>query len=196
MIVEEYFKTPVWAEMIPEWVSELNKLSDPLLNKKTTFGKSVHSNNLIFNKKFKKYRDYIGNKAYEFLDSMGHDLSKHTLIFNDLWVQDFPKDGGGHHNTHTHSNNHVTGFFFLKSSDTSSYPVFHDPRYTHVVSKLPEKNPYALTNATTEVFWKPKPGTLMFSPAYMAHQYVVQGKEDFRFLHFNIQAIPTVKENK
>jgi hypothetical protein len=36
-----------------------------------------------------------------------------------------------------------------------------------------------------------KPGTLIFFPGYMEHEYAVDhGKEPFRFIHFNIQAVP------
>lgn len=37
---------------------------------------------------------------------------------------------------------------------------------------------------------EPKPGTLIFFPAYVEHQYVVDdGIDDFRFIHFNLQCI-------
>jgi len=37
----------------------------------------------------------------------------------------------------------------------------------------------------------PKPGTMIFFPSYLPHSYVVDhGKEPFRFIHWNIQAIP------
>ena len=37
---------------------------------------------------------------------------------------------------------------------------------------------------------KPKPGTLIFFPAYVPHQFTVdEGSEPFRFIHFNLQAV-------
>jgi hypothetical protein len=36
----------------------------------------------------------------------------------------------------------------------------------------------------------PQPGQLMFFPAYVPHQFSVDnGVDDFRFIHFNVQAI-------
>lgn len=205
MIVEEYFKTPVWVDYKKEWVSDIIKITDPFIeeakklnehkikeNNNSDFGIVHHSNNFMKNPKMKNYIDYIGKKSHEFLDWMGYDLSNHKLIFTEFWVQEFPKDGGGHHNTHIHSNNHVSGFLYLKCSDKSSLPVFHDPRTGHVVSKLPEKDKSKITHASEAVHWKVNPGTLIFSPAYMAHQYVVQKGDPFRFIHFNIQAIPNL----
>ena len=206
MIVEEYFKTPVWVEHKPEWVKDVIKITDPLIKQAkknnqdkikkqggSDFGIVHHSGSFMKEPKMKPYVDYIGQKSHEFLDWMGYDISNHTLIYTEFWVQEFPKDGGGHHNTHIHSNNHVTGFLYLKCSNTSSLPVFHDPRTGHVVSKLPEKDYSQITYASQSVHWKIQPGTLIFSPAYMAHEYVVQKGDPFRFIHFNIQAIPKIE---
>ena len=45
-----------------------------------------------------------------------------------MWVQEFAKKGGGHHSAHIHWNQHVSGFYFLKCSDKTSYPIFHEPK--------------------------------------------------------------------
>ena len=38
---------------------------------------------------------------------------------------------------------------------------------------------------------KPKPGTLIIFPGYLEHEYAVDyGYEPFRFIHWNIQAVP------
>lgn len=209
MIVEEYFKTPIWVEQKSEWVDDLIKITNPLIQsaKKTNkdkikknngsdFGIIYHSDNFMNNSNIITYTNYIEKKSHEFLDWMGYDLSKHTLIFTEFWVQEFPKDGGGHHNTHIHPNNHVSGFLYLKCSNSSSVPVFHDPRVGHLISKLPEKDSNALSYASMAMHWKVSPGTLIFTPAYMAHEYRVQKGDPFRFIHFNIQAIPNLnKEN-
>ena len=44
---------------------------------------------------------------------------------------------------------------------------------------------------TDLVHIKPTPGTLIIFPGYLEHEYAVDhGKEPFRFIHWNIQAIP------
>ena len=46
---------------------------------------------------------------------------------------------------------------------------------------------------TETVNFHPKPGTLLLFPGYMEHEFSVDpGFEPFRFIHFNIQAIPKV----
>ena len=125
-----------------------------------------------------------------FLDAMGFDLSNHTCVFTECWVQEFPKDGGGHHNSHVHANNHVSGFLYLKRDEDGPIPVIHDPRPAALLSALPEKDKTQVTYASQSAHWKPTPGTLILIPAYLTHQYSVGGpNQSFRFIHFNIQAI-------
>jgi hypothetical protein len=41
-------------------------------------------------------------------------MQQYTTMFSELWVQEFAKNGGGHHSAHIHWNQHVSGFYFLK----------------------------------------------------------------------------------
>ena len=61
------------------------------------------------------------------------------LCLVSLWVQEFAKKGGGHHRAHIHWNQHVSGFYFLKCSDKTSYPVFHEPKTGARCTKLKMK---------------------------------------------------------
>jgi hypothetical protein len=54
-------------------------------------------------------------------------------------VQEFAKKGGGHHSAHIHWNQHVSGFYFLKCSNKTSYPVFHEPKTGARCTKLKMK---------------------------------------------------------
>ena len=41
-----------------------------------------------------------------------------------------------------------------------------------------------------KIHYKPKPGLLMFFPGYVPHEFAVDdGIDDFRFIHFNLQAV-------
>ena len=207
--LEEYFKCPIWWADQPKFVNKLNKASDSYIkasqknlkkdidkrNKKFgnkgDMGHVFHSTSLIGDPKFKDLQDYIGATAHNLLDEMGFDLTKYSLFTTEMWVQEFAQKGGGHHTLHTHWNGHISGFYFLKASETTSMPVFDDPRPGNVMNLLPEKDKSKITYATSQVHYKAKPGRLMFFPSYMPHQYVVDmGYEPFRFIHFNCQAIP------
>ena len=203
MQFKEYFKTPVHVEEKPEWVDPINKICDSYIKeakernkekikkqKGSDFGMVAHSFPIASDPKLKEYIKYIGDRSWEFLDAMGYDLKNHTCVFTECWVQEFPKDGGGHHNSHVHPNNHVSGFYYLHRNEDSPLPVLHDPRPAALICALPEKNAQEMTYASQAIHWRPNPGTLIIQPAYITHQYSVGGpNKPFRFIHFNIQAI-------
>ena len=142
MKFDEYFKTPVYLENLSHWTDDINKKCEKHLDKikqskdykervkkkNSDFGEVAHSFPIASDPELKFCIDHIGQRSWEFLDQMGFDLSNHTCVFTECWVQEFPKDGGGHHNSHVHPNNHVSGFLYLKRDEDGPVPVIHDPR--------------------------------------------------------------------
>ena len=206
---EDLFKCPIWYADEPGFVESLNKASDPYIeaskkNLKETIdkknkkfgnkgdmGQVFHSTSLINDPKFKDLQNYVGATAHNLLTEMGFDLTNYQVFITEMWVQEFAKNGGGHHTLHTHWNGHISGFYFLKASEATSMPVFDDPRPGNVMNLLPEKDKSKISNASSQVYYKVKPGRIMFFPSYMPHQYIVDlGYEPFRFIHWNCQAIP------
>ena len=203
MHINEYFKTPVWTEEKPEFVKSLNKASDKYIkearkrDKKNIrinkdFGTTHHSTPLVRDNDFIDLRNYVGQKSWEFLDHHGYDMKQYQTIFSEMWVQEFSKKGGGHHSAHIHWNQHVSGFYFLKCSEKTSYPIFHDPRPGAEMTKLFMKNQEQITLASNQVHYRQKPGTMIIFPGYVPHEFAVDaGLEPFRFIHFNIKVVET-----
>ena len=207
MFKQDYFASPVYSEDKPEWVEHLNKCSDPYIaearknqeenNKKrltlgykNDIGLTYHSSPLEPDPNFAEFHKYMATKSRWVLDDMGYDVEKYNLIYTESWVQEFSFNGAGHHWFHTHANNHISGFYFLKASEKTSRPMFQDPRTAHVPLKLKEKDSSKITNANDIVNYTPKPGLLMLFPAYLSHAYQVDhGIEPFRFIHINIRAV-------
>ena len=203
MYINEYFKTPIWSEQKPEFVKSLNKASDKYIKKAREtqkkyikqygdFGTSYHSTPLTKDNDFIDFRNYIGQKSWEFLDHQGFDMPQYQTIFSEMWVQEFSKKGGGHHSAHVHWNQHVSGFYFLKCGEKTSFPIFHEPRTGARTTKLRMKPGLKdILNGNDLVHYRPQPGTLLIFPGYLEHEYAVDhGKEPFRFIHWNIQAVP------
>ena len=203
MEISEYFKTPIWSEQKPEFVKSLIKVTNKYIKTARTrdkkiikdnkdFGYSHHSTSLTQDNNFLDFRNYIGQKSWEFLDHHGYDMKQYSTMLSEMWVQQFSKNGGGHHSAHVHWNQHVSGFYFLKCSDKTSMPVFHEPRTGARATKLKIKPEIKeVVNGTELVHFKPQPGTLLIFPGYLEHEFSVDhGKEPFRFIHWNIQAVP------
>jgi len=220
-----HFNSPIYYIEIPEWVDKTNKICDKYIkeikknnvkvikNREKELGKKIgdhgmshHSKSLIGELNLKELKDYIGLTSWNILNNMSYDLSDYELFWTELWVQEFSEKGGGHHEGHMHYDNHISGFYFLKCSDKTSMPVFHDPRPAKVITQLPQKNENNITLSSDKIHYKPKPGTMILFPSYMEHQFTVDnGIEPFRFIHFNLQAVRkmiinavrnTVKEKK
>ena len=206
---EDYFKCPVCFADAPKFVKDLNKASDKYIevakknlkkniakrNKKFgdigDMGHVFHSTSLIGDPSFLTLQNYIGATAHNLLVEMGFDMTNHVLFTTEMWVQEFAKNGGGHHTLHTHWNGHISGFYFLKASKKTSMPLFEDPRAGNVMNLLPEKDKTIITYASTQVHYQVQPGRIIFFPSYMPHQYTVDmGYDPFRFIHWNCQAIP------
>lgn len=166
------------------------KRRDKIYKKKVgDIGLSHASTTLIGDKKLEKFSSFVEQTAFNILDSQGFDMSKQIIDFTELWVQEFGKKGGGHQRVHVHDG-HMSGFYFLKCSEKTSYPIFHDPRPAAVVTKLPYKEPLQ-TNSIKEADIRPKPGMFVFFNSFLPHEFAVDpGVEPFRFIHFNLTCYP------
>jgi len=206
---EDLFKCPVWFADEPAFADDLNRASDKYIevakknlkkdidkrNKKFgdkgDMGNVFHSTTLVGDPNFLELTNYIGATANNLLLEMGFDLTNYQVFTTELWVQQFAKQGGGHHTLHTHWNGHMSGFYFLKCSEKTSRPLFEDPRAGNIMNLLPEKDKTKVTYASHQINYEVKPGRMIFFPSYMPHQYIVDmGYEPFRFIHWNCQAIP------
>ena len=204
MFINNYFWTPVWSEEKPEFLNSLNKATNKYINEarkrdkknikvNKDFGTTHHSTALTRDNDFLDFRNYVGQKSWEFLDHHGYDMKQYTLIFSEMWVQEFAKKGGGHHSAHIHWNQHVSGFYFLKCSKKTSVPVFHEPRTGARATKLKMKpgiETKGMFNGSELIHFKPNPGALLIFPGYLEHEFSVDhGIDPFRFIHWNITAV-------
>ena len=211
-----YFSTPVYSIMKPEWLDKSIKATDKYIaesykrkaeDKKARkkflgnknylkvkdHGWSYHSTPLTGDPELKELESYVGATSFNLMSEWGYDMDNYSLFFTEFWVQEFSKNGGGHHDTHVHWDNHISGFYFLKCSDKTSVPVFQDPRAGAMMTKLPMKDNTKISHKSDNLHYRPKPGQLIIFPAYMQHQFTVDdGIDDFRFIHFNLQAIRNI----
>ena len=195
LIKENYFKTPVYYLNDTSWIENLNincdkHILDALKNNKDCFKSVYHSSSLAEDDNFKEFIKFICNISYKILDEQGYNMNLYSLIISDLWVQEFSKKGGGNHNSHIHSNSHISGFYFLKCSSKTSFPIFHDSRLNKKMIQLKEKDEKLNTDSSEKINVTSAPGLFVFFNSYLEHEFIVDnGIEPFRFIHFNLQAI-------
>ena len=202
--VEDTFKCPIYIAKKPEWVDKLNKASDPIIERLRKNWKkkikdpkdpakqmpnSLHSELLWQYPEFKDIANLILQQSWNILHWQGYNLNNRVPLLSELWVQEFPEEGG-FHDIHEHGNNHISGFYFLKCNEKTSHPVFWDPRPGKKMTDLLMREPNKINYGSQQIHYKVKPGTFIFFNSYMPHSYVhYKGKDKFRFIHFNMQAI-------
>jgi len=183
------FESPIYVTKKNEWVDEVTKVTKKYIKSSTLSESVYHSDDIYSDKKLKKFCKFILDKSDEILDEQGFDTKKYKLNFSEMWVQEYDGLGKAHHSIHTHSNTHISGFYFLKCSSNSSFPRFHDPRPGAMMTKLYEKDSNEFTIASQSVDLKCLPGTFVFFNSYLPHEFTrdVMG-EPFIFIHFNVRA--------
>ena len=182
---ENIFPTPIWVVDEPSHVNKFNKATDIFIKKAKRRDK-----NQIYNKRNKALK-IKGDIGSVYLSESLINVKDFKLFMTEMWVQEFAKDGGGHHSLHTHWNGHISAFYFLKGSEKTSRPIFEDPRPGNLMNLLPLKDEQNVVYGTHQINYVPKPGRFIFFPSYLPHLYTVDlGVEPFRFIHFNCQAIP------
>ena len=209
LLPSSFFATTFYYVQDKQWLKSLNKISDRYIKESAPFWKEKidarnkriekdikdfgfvhHSDSMIGDPGMKNFSKHIKQTAWNILDSQGYDLTNYEIKFNDLWVQDFAKHGGGFHDTHVHGNSHVSGFYFLKCSPHTSFPYLHDPRHGKHMMDLPEKNENFIGPSTKKINYAVTPGSLLLFNSFVPHQFPVDiGKAPFRFIHFNLQAV-------
>jgi len=188
------FTSSIYTLEKKEWLHDLNNSCEKYIDQdyiKNNFGVSNHSTSLTNDNNFKEFNIFICKTGIDILNAQGYNTDIYSLIISELWVQEFSKKRGGNHNSHMHSNNHISGFYFLKCSEKTSFPVFHDPRHVKKALQLTQRNIDNITLASEKISMRAPSGTFIFFNSYLEHEFVVDhGIEPFRFIHFNLQAVP------
>ena len=209
-----FFESIVYYADCPEYLENLNKIMDEYVLKAREekqkeikerneryntdvgdHGMSYHSHGRLYeDERLHKFELFVRTTARYVLEHQGFDVSNYELDYTEMWVQEFADHGGGHHDTHVHWDNHVSGCYFLKCSDRTSKPIFRDPRAGRMMLNLPIKNHKRICTGMEMHKLKIKPGKLVLFNSYLPHQFDVDdGVDPFRFIHFNIQARPIDK---
>ena len=151
---------------------------------------SYHSNNLWQEEPFKPFVEFVMQQMWNILSWQGYNLQGKRPLLQECWVQEFPEEGG-FLEIHIHSNNHMSGFYFLQCSQETSKPSFHDPRPGKMMTDLMPVDKKKVSTCTSQIHYPVKPGDFIFFNSYLPHaynHYASKGGEKFRFIHFNMQA--------
>ena len=198
----DLFASPIYRGNDTSWLT-LDNHVDIIINnlkkdwkkrikegKETKLANSYHSNNLWQEEPFKPFVEFVMQQMWNILSWQGYNLQGKRPLLQECWVQEFPEEGG-FHEIHIHSNNHMSGFYFLQCSQETSKPSFHDPRPGKMMTDLMPVDKKKVSTCTSQIHYPVKPGDFIFFNSYLPHaynHYASKGGEKFRFIHFNMQA--------
>jgi uncharacterized protein (TIGR02466 family) len=136
--------------------------------------------------RLKEFSGFIGATAWNILNEQGYNMQNFNTTFLEMWTQEHHKHSAMDQHIHGHGSQ-IVGFYFLETPENCSRVVFHDPRAAKAPIDLPEQDMGAATFASKMINFEPKPGTLMFANAWLAHAFTRHAAETpIKFVHFNL----------
>ena len=122
----------------------------------------TRSANLHKQKEFKKFVELVISTSKEILDELKYDVE--DIVITDMWATVLKSEE--HHPAHTHSNNFLSGVYYLHSDQGASI-MFQDPRPAAGVI-VPRKKESTVANASL-LSYASKQNRAMFFPSWLPH---------------------------
>ena len=126
------------------------------------------SANLHKQKEFKEFTELVISTSKEILDKLKYDVE--DIVITDMWATVLKS--GENHPAHTHSNNFLSGTYYLHSDQGASI-MFRDPRPAAGVI-LPRMTESTITNASLLTYASKQNRAIIF-PSWLPH-YVKPNK--------------------
>ena len=131
--------------------------------------------------KYKALGDKVLELSKVYLDDLKYEYEKHHIT--SMWSNILKP--GEYHSPHTHSNNLVSGVFYLQSKDDSPAITFVDPRPQSGVIQ-PQSKEYNVFNSS-QYYYPARVNTTILFPSWLQHYVPVNNSNDNRIsISFNI----------
>ena len=138
---------------------------------------------------FQRFASLVKQYSKNICNHLSYDVD--DIVITDMWANVLKQ--GEHHNVHTHSNNFLSGTYYLQSDQGASI-VFHDPRPAADVI-VPKKKETTPLNSSL-LSYASKTNRAIFFPAWLPH-WVQQNKSSSNRISiaWNIQVKGQVGEH-
>ena len=145
--------------------------SSQKVGRKTNW-QSNHNPNLHEHQKYKPLGKKVLELSKEYIEDLKFEFDDHYIT--GMWSNILKP--GEFHSPHTHSNNLVSGVFYLQTNDNSPAITFLDPRPQSSVLQ-PQAKEYNIFNSTM-FFYPAKVNRMILFPSWLEH-YVPQNDTKF-----------------
>jgi hypothetical protein len=155
--------------------------SHPVVHTKTIFG-----DDRLFN-----FCNDVLTMARDIVLEQGYSLNEHELYISEMWCQEHHFSSGM--DKHIHGQGSVlSGFYFFQENVEGCKVEFSDPRPSKEYGMiLPKSFSEKETSADNIIHMHPKKGFFVFINSWLPHSISRnQSQNPFRFVHYNISAVP------
>jgi len=194
-IVNHYIHFPVniYSINAPRFLPEVTQISDKYLEIKKNEIKDLNeiypvvmTDNFFTEPSINEFVSFVGNTAFNVLESQGFDLKNLATTFYEMWTQEHYKMSGMEQHIHGYGS-HLVGFYFLECPENCSKVIFHDPKPGKVQMGLQEQDSSIATAASNMINFEPKVGQLMITNSWLPHSFTRHGSDkSMKFVHFTI----------
>ena len=187
-VIDDFIPTATNAER--ERIDGMKKYISDLWSKRDYDDNwQTKSANLHTKKEFKFFADLIIITSKRIIEQLDYKVD--DIVITDMWANVLKNNE--HHPVHTHSNNFLSGTYYLQSDKGASI-VFHDPRPAADVL-VPRKKETTLNNSSL-LSYASKQNRAVIFPSLLAH-WVQQYKSNHKRISiaWNIQIKGQVGEH-
>ena len=157
----QVFDNVLEVEYIDSMVDDITRSSKEVGRKENW--QSNHNPKLHENLKYKALGDRVLELSKVYIDDLKFEYEEHYIT--DMWSNILKPNET--HSPHTHSNNLVSGVFYLQSNDDSPAITFIDPRpQTSVLQPLQKE--YTKDNSTM-YYYPAKVNRMVLFPSWLQH---------------------------
>ena len=180
-VIDDFYNSDTTA--MKKYISDLWKERDYDVNWQTK------SADLHKKKEFKKFTELVISTSKEILNILKYDVE--DIVISDMWANVLKS--AEHHPAHTHSNNFLSGTYYLHSDQGASI-MFQDPRPAAGVI-LPRMTEQTIANANLLTYASKQNRAIIF-PSWLPH-YVKPNKSKNKRISiaWNIQVKGQVGEH-
>ena len=194
----DYFASSVYSVDAPKFLNSVKEVSEEYLeiSKKDKALDEIYpvymTDNYFDHKKIKDFQEFVGQTAWNILDSQGYAMEDHVTYFTEMWAQEHHKHSSMEQHVHGFGSQ-LVGFYFLECPEDCSKLIIYDPRPAKVQINLPLKDETQISLGSNAVNFKPKTGQLIFINSWLAHSFTKHSSDSpIKFVHFNllVQKLP------
>ena len=180
-LIEDFYKSDTTA--MKKYISDL------WVNRDYDDRWQTKSADLHKQKEFKEFAELVISTSKEILDELKYDVE--DIVITDMWATVLKS--GENHPAHTHSNNFLSGVYYLHSSQGASI-MFRDPRPAADVI-LPKIKESTIENSSL-LSYTSKQNRAIFFPSWLPHYVKPNKSKDKRIsIAWNIQVKGQVGEH-